>query len=59
MKKQIVMFGGCFNPPLNSHFSLADQVANEYEEIEKIVKQTLSEKRLYLFQSMENTRKLI
>ena len=36
MKKQIVMFGGCFNPPLNSHFSLADQVANEYEEIEKI-----------------------
>lgn len=37
MKKQIVMFGGCFNPPLNSHFSLADQVANEYEEIEKIV----------------------
>lgn len=36
-QKQIVIFGGCFNPPLNSHFSLAEQIINEYEKIEKIV----------------------
>lgn len=36
-KKQIVIFGGCFNPPLNSHFSLAEQIINEYDKIEKIV----------------------
>ncbi len=36
-KKQIVVFGGCFNPPLNSHFSLAEQILNEYTNIEKIV----------------------
>ncbi len=36
-KKQIVVFGGCFNPPLNSHFSLAEQMVNEYSQIEKIV----------------------
>ena len=36
-KKQIVVFGGCFNPPLNSHFSLAEQILNEYKQIEKIV----------------------
>ena len=36
-KKQIVIFGGCFNPPLNSHFSLAEQIVNEYSEIEKII----------------------
>lgn len=36
-QKQIVVFGGCFNPPLNSHFSLAEQIINEYEKIEKIV----------------------
>lgn len=36
-KKQILMFGGAFNPPLNSHFSLAQQIINEYEQIEKIV----------------------
>lgn len=37
LKKQIVMYGGAFNPPLNSHFSLAEQVINEYPQIEKIV----------------------
>ncbi len=37
IKKQIVVFGGCFNPPLNSHFSLAEQILNEYEKIEKIL----------------------
>ena len=36
-KKQIIIFGGCFNPPLNSHFSLADQILNEYPIIEKII----------------------
>lgn len=36
-KKQIVVFGGCFNPPLNSHFSLAEQMVNEYNQIEKIL----------------------
>lgn len=36
-KKQIAVFGGCFNPPLNSHFSLAEQLINEYNNIEKIV----------------------
>lgn len=37
VKKQMVVFGGCFNPPLNSHFSLAEQILNEYEQIEKII----------------------
>lgn len=36
-KKQIIVFGGCFNPPLNSHFSLAEQMVNEYDQIEKII----------------------
>ena len=36
-KKQIVMFGGAFNPPLNSHFLLAEQIVNENEEVEKVV----------------------
>jgi len=33
----IAVFGGSFNPPLNSHFSLAEQVIEEIKEIEKIV----------------------
>ncbi len=36
-KKQIVIFGGCFNPPLYSHLSLAEQLMNEYKKIEKII----------------------
>lgn len=36
-KKQIVIFGGSFNPPLNSHFSLAEQIVNEYENVEKVI----------------------
>ena len=43
-KKQIVMFGGCFNPPLNSHFSLAEHLVNQYHEIEKIVFVPVNEK---------------
>lgn len=37
MRKQIAIFGGCFNPPLNSHFSLAEQILNEHQNIEKIL----------------------
>ena len=37
MKRQIAIFGGCFNPPLNSHFSLAEQILNEHESIEKVL----------------------
>ncbi len=37
MKKKIVIFGGCFNPPLNSHFSLAEQIVNSDPLIEKIL----------------------
>lgn len=36
-KKQIMVFGGCFNPPLNSHFSLAQQMLNDYCQIEKVL----------------------
>ena len=35
--KVIVVFGGSFNPPLNSHFSLAEQIVSEYKEVEKII----------------------
>lgn len=37
LKKQIVMYGGSFNPPLNSHFLLAEQLINEYTQIEKVL----------------------
>lgn len=36
-KNSIVVFGGSFNPPHSSHFSMAQQVLNEYEEVEKVV----------------------
>lgn len=36
-KNIIVVYGGSFNPPLNSHFVIAQQVLNQYEEVEKIV----------------------
>lgn len=35
--KLIVVFGGSFNPPLNSHFSLAEQIITEYENVKKII----------------------
>ena len=37
MNNILVVFGGAFNPPLNSHFSLAEQILNEYENVDKIV----------------------
>ena len=36
-KKILAIFGGSFNPPLNSHFSLAEQMLTEYENIEKVI----------------------
>lgn len=36
-RKSIVVFGGSFNPPHNSHFSTAQQVLNKYEEVEKVI----------------------
>ena len=36
-KNCIVVLGGSFNPPHNSHFSIAEQVLNQYEEVEKVV----------------------
>lgn len=33
----VVVFGGSFNPPINSHFGIAQQVLNEYEQVEKII----------------------
>lgn len=37
MKSVIVLFGGSFNPPTHSHFSLAEQVYCSFKQIEKII----------------------
>lgn len=34
---KIVVFGGAFNPPLNSHFSLAQQIVDEFDDVEKVI----------------------
>ena len=36
-KKVMVVFGGSYNPPLNSHFSLAEQIVNEYDDVENVI----------------------
>lgn len=36
-KKKIIIFGGAFNPPLNSHFSFAEQILNEFKDAEKVI----------------------
>lgn len=36
-KKAIAIFGGSFNPPLNSHSDLAKDVINNFKEVEKII----------------------
>ncbi|MCI9177140.1 MAG: nicotinate (nicotinamide) nucleotide adenylyltransferase [Clostridia bacterium] len=36
-KKQIIIFVGCFNPPHNTHFAIAEQILNQYKEVEKIL----------------------
>lgn len=43
-KKATVIFGGSFNPPLNSHFSIAQEVLNQFEDVEKIVFMPVSQK---------------
>lgn len=40
----IVVFVGSFNPPLNSHFSLAEQIISEYKNVEKVIFVPVSEK---------------
>lgn len=40
----IVVFGGSFNPPLNSHFSLAEQIISEYKNVGKVIFVPVSEK---------------
>ena len=36
-KDTVVVFGGSFNPPINSHFCVAEHVLNEYEQVEKVI----------------------
>ena len=36
-KKVIALYGGSFNPPSNSHFSLAQEIIRKYNEIEKLI----------------------
>jgi len=43
-RKIIAIFGGSFNPPLNSHFQFAERVVNEYENIERIIFVPVSDK---------------
>lgn len=37
MKKVIIMIGGSFNPPTNAHFSLAQAIIDEYDEVDKVL----------------------
>lgn len=35
--KSILIYGGSFNPPLNSHFSIAQEALNQFEDLEKVI----------------------
>lgn len=37
IEKVLVIFGGSFNPPTNSHFSLAEQIYCSFDEVEKVI----------------------
>ncbi len=37
LQKMMVMYGGSFNPILYSHLSFAEQVINEFEQVEKVI----------------------
>ena len=37
MKKKIVVYGGSFNPPHDSHFFIAQQLLNQFDEVDKII----------------------
>lgn len=32
----LVIYGGSFNPPTNTHFSIAEQVINQYDQVDKV-----------------------
>ena len=36
-EKVVLMYGGSFNPPINSHFTFANKILEEYNQIEKLV----------------------
>ena len=37
MKKGIAIYGGSFNPPANSHISIANQIIEKIEFIQELV----------------------
>lgn len=35
--EKMVVFGGAFNPPLNSHFMFAEALVNEFNDVKKVI----------------------